>query len=179
MQRKWAKTGTEIVFSCPYLKVDKANFQDGLGYSDDFYRIHFKDWVHVIPVDAEDRVLLVELFRFGIESSSLEFPGGQIEVGSDSLETAKKELLEETGYGSSEFQYLGWVHPNPAIQSNKCHFYFAKNIEKVQGQELEPAEDISLKFVPLSSVSNLIKTGEINHSLAVLAYYKYLALSLD
>ncbi len=174
MKRLWKKINTERVFTCPYIKVDTSVFEDDLGFKDDFYSLPFGDWVHVIPEVSKGKLLMIDLYRFGVEDVSLEFPGGQIESGITPEESAIRELVEETGYSSSEnLVSLGWSYPNPAIQKNKCYYYIAKNCKKIQEQNLEPAEDISVKSLSLEQVEKEVLNGNITHSLALIGYYKY------
>lgn len=174
MKKDWKKIDTERVFSCPYIKVDKSVFENNVGYRDDFFSLPFVDWVHIVPVFSDGRVLMIEMYRFGTECSSLEFPGGQFDPGDSPEEAAYRELLEETGYSAESLEYLGWSHPNPAIQANKCHFFKAENIKLVAKQDLEPAEDISIRIVAPEELSLIVKKGEIIHSLALTAYLKYI-----
>lgn len=173
MKRMWKKESSERVFTCPFIKVDKAIFTDNLGYRDEFYSLPFSDWVHVIPRFSDGRILMITQYRFGTQQESLEFPGGQIDSGDSQLDAARKELLQETGYKSDSILYTGWTYPNPAIQSNKCHFYLADNIVKIADQDLEPAEDISMHIFSESHIDELFSRGGITHSLAVLAYTMY------
>ena len=79
-------------------------------------------------------------------------------------------MLEETGYSAGDFINLGTVIPNPAIQSNKCHIYLAKNAFKVGSQSLDPHEEIDLFFVPKKEIASMICSGKINHSLVIDAF---------
>ena len=173
MKRKWNKINQERVFDCKYIKVVRSLFKNDLGYEDDFYSIPFGDWVHVVP-EVDGKILMVELFRFGTEDYSLEFPGGQLDKNDSPLEAAKRELIEETGYESQEYVSLGWSYPNPAIQHNKCHYYVAKNAVKTSDQDLEPAEDIEVNLYTYQEFKDLIYKGSITHSLALTASLKYL-----
>ena len=84
----------------------------------DFYIMESSDWVNVIPITPQNEVLLVRQFRHGIKEITLEIPGGIVEKGDAPIETARKELSEETGYRSAEMILLGDVHPNPAGRSS-------------------------------------------------------------
>ncbi len=170
-KRNWKRISSEKVFSTPYFSVSRNSFSDSLEYKDDFYRFNFTDWVNVVPETDTGDFIMIKIFRFGIEDYSLEFPGGQVEKGSSPDAAATCELLEETGYTADTIQTLGWVHPNPANQDNKCFFYHARGLLKSSDQRLEDAEDISLCVVPKNELPNLIAGGKVTHSLSLLAYF--------
>jgi len=157
------------------MQVDKSVFENDLGFKDDFYSLPFGDWVHVIPELPNRDIVMIDLYRFGVEGVSLEFPGGQIEAGCTPELSAERELIEETGYSTSEkLVSIGWSYPNPAIQKNKCHFYIAKNCKKIQDQELEPAEDITIKVLSPKEMEDNVSENKVTHSLALIGYYKYI-----
>lgn len=147
-------------------------------YEDDFYSLETYDWINVIPITDDGDVVLVRQFRHGTREALLEVPGGIIdEKHENSPEAAAKmELREETGRTAENFIALGWNHPNPAIQSNRCHFYLATNATIAGEQDLDPAEDISVEVVPLSDIPNLILSGQITHALTISAFF-FLSLS--
>ena len=102
---------------------------------------------------------------------TLEIPGGMCDPGESPLEAARRELLEETGHEAQEMVELGWVHPNPAIQTNRCYTYLARDVRQVS----EPAPDGNESFeqlsVPLSEIPQLIATRGITHALVVAAFH--------
>lgn len=128
------------------------------------------DWVNVIAVTPDDRVVLIRQFRFGVWSSTLEIPGGMVDLGEDPAAAAARELEEETGFVPAEVRSLGWVHPNPALQNNRCHSYLALRCEKVHAGHPDPGEDIQVELRPRSDVPELIRRREITHSLVVAAF---------
>ena len=65
------------------------------------------DWVNVVARDEEERVILVRQYRFGIGACTLEPPGGSVDAGEQPLAAARRELLEETGYGGGRWTPLG------------------------------------------------------------------------
>jgi ADP-ribose pyrophosphatase len=169
--KKWEIKKREDVFKTPYFSVSKNHFSDSEGYQDDFYRFNFTDWVNIVPETASGELVMIRIFRFGIEDYCLEFPGGQVEKGADPLEAAKSELFEETGYIAEEFRGTAWAYPNPAIQGNKCFFYHATMLEKKAEQNLEQAEDITVVYVHKNEIPSLIKQNKITPGLSVLSYY--------
>lgn len=152
------------------LWVQRMLFPDGKS-ADDFFFLKTADWVNVIPITPDNNVVMVEQFRHGTNVRSLETPGGLVEPGADGLQTAIKELAEETGYEAEEMLSLGQLSPNPAMLRNACHVFYAKNATPKHKLNLEPAEDISVHLVPLKNIPEMILSGEIKHSIVAAAFY--------
>ncbi|GIW48471.1 MAG: ADP-ribose pyrophosphatase [Deltaproteobacteria bacterium] len=143
------------------------------GREHEFFVIEAPDWINVIATTPDEHVVLIEQYRHGIGSVTLEIPGGMIDPGESPLEAARRELLEETGFSSEEWICLGRVHPNPAIQQNVCYTFLARNARKSEEPSLEDTEDIASLLVPLSDIRSLIAKGKITHSLVIAAFYWY------
>src|SRR4030043_911423 len=129
-----------------------------------FYILESNDWVNVIPVTEDGNVILIRQFRFGIEEVTLEIPGGIVDSGYTPLAAGQKELLEETGYQSEVWEYLGCVHPNRAFLTNRCHSFLARGVKKIADMTPEESEEFELIEVPFSEIKDLIGKGEITHS---------------
>lgn len=129
------------------------------------------DWVNIIPITREGRVVLIRQFRFGVWQRTLELPGGIVDPGEDPQTAAIRELEEETGYRPGQVIPLGWVHPNPAIQSNRCHSYLALDCDQVHLGQPEATEDITVELRDRAEIPGLILGGEISHALVVTAFY--------
>jgi len=171
MKRNWTKLSEKEVYSTPFFSVKEKKFSDTIGYEDDFYSFTFTDWVHVVPILPDGRIMMIKQYRFGIEDFTLEFPGGQVKSGDSPLKTATIELMEETGYSCPNIIELGFNYPNPATHENKCWFYLAKDCVLSGETNFDPAEEIEISYISkeelLSSHDKLIK-----HSLAQVAFYK-------
>ncbi|MEW6185887.1 MAG: NUDIX hydrolase [Thermodesulfobacteriota bacterium] len=136
-----------------------------------FYILESRDWVNVIPLTEAGEVVLIRQYRFGIEEVCLEIPGGIVDEGFTPLAAGQKELLEETGYQAQQWEYLGFVHPNPAFLNNRCHSFLARGVTKVADITLEESEEIEVQLVPFSEIKGLIAKGEITHSLVICAFH--------
>lgn len=129
------------------------------------------NWVNIIPITPSNEIVFVEQHRYGVDNKTLEIPGGMVDEGESSHESATRELLEETSFQSSELHKLGKLSPNPALFSNYVTSYVAYGAKKILGNKKE--ENISTKLIPLSRVNYLIRTGKINHALVVAAFFLF------
>jgi 8-oxo-dGTP pyrophosphatase MutT (NUDIX family) len=86
---------------------------------------------------------------------------------------ARKELLEETGYQTEEITLIGTAHPQPAVLNNRNFTFLATNAQKTAALDLDEGEDIEVVLVPLVEIPRLIRGGEINNAMVILAFYWY------
>ena len=127
------------------------------------------DWVNVVALDAEGRSLMIRQYRFGVGYTTLETPGGMVDPGEDSKTAAARELLEETGFASDNWSYLGAVEPNPAFHNHLCHHWLAQDVYRAQTQNLGDGESIALEFMTEEQVRAAVVSGELKHALALSA----------
>jgi ADP-ribose pyrophosphatase len=154
------------------LRTDRA-LSPRTGRPYDFFILESSPWVNVIPLTPELQVVMIQQYRHGIRELTLEIPGGLVEPEDTPEGAAGRELREETGYRSDEIIDLGYVHPNPAIQSNLCHTFLAKNVVPAGDQAMDEKEDIEVVLHPLEEIPRLICGGFITHSLVIVAFYRY------
>ena len=138
----------------------------------DFYVLEMPEWINIIALTPDEKVLVIRQYRHGTEQMSLEIPGGMADPGDGSLvDAARRELVEETGYEAEEVIAIGRVAANPAIQNNHCHTFLAMGVRKVAEPRLDAAEDIAVEEVALDEVPDLIASGQIDHALVVAGFY--------
>jgi ADP-ribose pyrophosphatase len=157
------------------LKRDMIYTEENLKGS--FYALDSPDWINVIALTPDEDIVLVEQYRFGIEQVTLELPGGMVDPGEDPLTTAKRELLEETGFCSEHWQSIGKVSSNPAIQTNFTHTYLAKNAYCQQDQDLGEHEVIKVHTLPMAEFLSLAREGVVHHALVLAAIGRYLLVT--
>ena len=175
MKSRWKRQGGEQLVETPVFNVRRDHkATEDPPRSMDFYVIEAVDWVNVIPITRDQEVVLIELHRHGTDETSLEIPGGMIDPEDSSpMAAGQRELREETGYASDTLLPLGVVHPNPAIQNNRCYTFLAPNALRVGRQDPDESESIKVVKVPLAQVPELIRNGRITHSLVIAGFFWY------
>ncbi len=174
MDQPWTFLHSKILYACRIFTLKKEGYRSPrTGREHDFFLLDSADWVNVIPLTADGRVILVRQFRMGTKDFSLEIPGGMLDEGDHPAGAAARELLEETGYAGEEPILLGVVHPNPAIQTNRCYTYLINKVVRKTSPRQDSTEDIEVQSAPLDDVPRLIHEEKITHALVIAAFYWY------
>lgn len=164
----WKVLESKKIFSSGLfqLKSDRCELPDGR-IMPRYFVMDFPDWVNVIPLTPEKEVILVKQYRHASGRIHLEIPGGSMDprLAESTLEGARREMLEETGYDSEKLVKVSSQYPNPALQSNQMHTYVAYDCKKIQEQNLDEFEDLELYFCSLSKLEEHLRNGDIDHSL--------------
>lgn len=127
------------------------------------------DWVNIVAITVEKKILVVKQFRFGVGRITTEIPAGIMNKGETPEQAAIRELREETGYAASHWKYLGWFESNPAFLNNVCHSWVAVDAVRRQQPQLDEGEEISIAELSLEEVQREIERGNMRNSLTVLA----------
>lgn len=147
------------------------------GEKHDFFVLDCPDWVNVVPVTSDGRVVMIEQYRHGTNTVELEIPGGVMDPQeTDPVAAGQRELREETGYEGTGARIIGRIFPNPAIQSNTCHTLLVRACELRHPTEFDHSEDIHVRLVPVEHIPDLIASGRIRHALVVVALTHFLML---
>ena len=155
-------------------KIFRTYFADGIhprgGAPKRFSLIECVDWINIIALTRDERVVLIRQYRPGTDEVCLEIPGGMVDPGETPADAAARELVEETGYTSARWEQIGTVAPNPAIQNNHLHTFLALDAEPTSAQRLEGSEVIDVETATLADCHAAIRDGRIDHALVVAAF---------
>ncbi|MDR0494978.1 MAG: NUDIX hydrolase [Treponema sp.] len=153
----WREENQKKVFDCRVFSIHESYCKSPYDELRTFVVIDAADWAIVVPVletPEGKKFVMVRQWRHGSQTLSLEFPGGVFEPGENPEEAAARELWEETGYQPGYIKKIGEFSPNPAIMSNKVHFFLAKDLANTGKQKLDADEFVE---VELTSVEAVIK----------------------
>lgn len=168
--RRWRRCSSEVHFDHPLLSLEVQRLEADDGAQRRALVLGAPDWVNVIPLLEDGRVVMVRQWRFGIAAPTLEIPGGIVEED-DPAAAALRELREETGYRAGRVVPLGEVSPNPAILTNRCRTYLATELVQVGAPQADVDEELTVELVPLAEVPARVRGGEIHHALVVAAFH--------
>ena len=172
--QKWEVVETEELQQCKVFAVTRSMTRSPLsGEVHPFFRIEAGDWVNVVPITADDELVLVRQYRHGSREITLEIPGGIVDPGETPAEAAARELLEETGYRAERVEPLGHVNPNPALFENRCPTFLAPEVVRVAEIQNTQLEETSVELVPMAEIPDQLRRGIIDHALVVAALYWY------
>jgi len=175
MLKPWKKVGSKPAgdFRIFTIRIDRA-VSPRTEAEHDFFVIDCVNWVNVIAVTPDQRLVMIEQYRHGSNTVELEIPGGMIDPKDSSPEAAGlRELREETGYEGDPVRRIGQIFPNPAIMSNVCFTVLVENCRCVHAVQFDHGEDLVTRLVPIADLPGLVAGGKIQHSLVVVALYYF------
>lgn len=162
-----------VLFEHPLVRALGLPVQTPAGEAT-YLRLEIGDWVNVVPVTEDGQLVLVRQHRWGVGLPSLEIPGGGVDPGEPPEHAAWRELREETGYGGGTLRPLGWSWPNPALQNNRIHLFAVEGCRLTGPPQLDPGEhDLTVELRPALDALRWIESGEVRHSLVVLALLRW------
>ena len=182
----WEEIRTKHIIQNEWIDFRESayRFPDGTVF-EPYYSYSRRDYVVVVATDENDDYICVRQFRQGIKQVTNEFVAGGIErsdgkeYGSDrtetsaenALEAAKRELREETGYESDEWNHLITVPSNATIADNYAHVFRARNCKRISGQDLDDTEFINVIKYSGDELRELIEEGKFQQAIHIMGYY--------
>jgi len=169
MHTEWKHVSSKYIHHEKWfnLRADKVIKSDG-SFMEPYYVFEFSNWVNVLPITTDGKVILVKQYRYALGVWSIEVPGGIMDPHeTEPTEAAKRELLEETGYSCKHIEEVAVVAPNPATQSNKLYCYLATGCELTHEQSFDDNEEIELVLVTIDELKAMLRKNEIVQSLHV------------
>lgn len=173
---RWKTISSQYLIRRPWLTArrDVVQLPNGI-INDEFYVLEYPDWVNVIAITPDDKFVFVRQYRYGLDLDSIELCAGVAEQGEEPVESAQRELLEETGYGGGQWQEVMTIGQNPSTCNNWTHCFLAKGVEKISEQKLDRTEDIDVVLLSREQVLDMLHNDQLKQALMLAPLWRYFA----
>lgn len=174
--KKWKTIKSEYLFRRPWLtaRLDQIALPDGR-IIPEYYVLEYPDWVNVIAITRDGQFVMERQFRYAAQMDSIELPCGVAEQGEDPLEAARRELMEETGYGGGTWTKLMTIYANPGSLNNPTHCFLAEGVEKCSAPKLDATEELTVELMSREQVFSLLSNNQLIQALMIAPLWKYFA----
>lgn len=178
MNNPWKKLTSKQLYDNPWITVEQHDVINPRGGESIYGLVHFKNRaIAIIPIDEFGNTWLVGQYRYTLDEYSWEVPMGGGPMEEEPLESAKRELREETGLIADRWQNISRIHTSNSVTDEVGHIFVAQGL--TQGEtEFDDTEDLAIKKVPLEEAVLMVMNGEITDSLSMAGLLK-VKLMLD
>lgn len=158
----------------PWLSVRGEHVQMPSGrVIESWFTLEFPNWVSIIAETEDGKMVMIDQYRHGIRDTRYEIVAGVIDPGEAPIEAAKRELLEETGFGGGIWSEFMVLSPNTSNHNNLSYTFLAKGVHRIKSQHQEDTEDIHVHLMEKEDVRELAMNGGILQALHAAPLLKY------
>lgn len=169
----WTILSYEEKYDNPWINLTEYQVINPNGGKGIYGKVHFKNLaIGIIPINNNDEIVLIGQHRFPLDVYSWEIPEGGGKLGVDPLESAQRELLEETGLKAKRWTKLLEMHLSNSVTDELAIIYVAEELEQFDA-EPEETELLEIKKVSFDEALRMVMDGEITDSMTVAAILKY------
>ncbi len=173
---RWKTLKSEYIMQRPWLTARRDVVQLPNGeINDEFYVLEYPDWVNVIAITPDDHFVFVRQYRYALDIDSIELCAGVIEPNETPEDGARRELLEETGYGGGQWQEFMTIGQNPSTCNNLTHCFIATGVTRLQDQHLDRTEDIDVVLLTREQVLEMLNSDTLKQALMLAPLWRYFA----
>ncbi len=175
----WQVIDEKKIYENPWIQLTHFDVINPSGGKGIYGKVHFNGIATgALPLDEELNTYLVGQYRFTIDRYSWEIPEGGGAFGIDPVESAKRELLEETGLVATEWTKLIEMHLSNSVTDEYAVIYLARNLSQHTASP-EETEQLQVKKLPFEEAYQMVERGEITDSMSVAAILKVKLMLTD
>ncbi len=175
--KKWKTLKSDYLITRPWLTArrDTVEYPDGR-INDEYYVLEYPTWINVIARRTDGKYVMVEQYRHGLGEVLVELCAGVAEKGENPEDAARRELLEETGYGNGRWSLLTVLSANPGSQNNLSYSFLAEDVELLTPeQHLDDTEDLRVVILSREELYDMLVNDRVRQSLMAAPLWKYFA----
>lgn len=178
-ENPWQVTAEKIIYNNPWIGLTEYQVINPSGNPGIYGKVRFKNFaIGVVPLDSEMNTYIVGQYRFALGQYSWEIPEGGGAFDVDPIESAKRELLEETGLKASRWTEIQRMHLSNSVTDELSIIYLAQDLQQFE-PEPEDTEQLIIKKLPFEEVYQMVCNGEITDSVTVAAVLKIRLMQLE
>ena len=172
MKNPWTTLKRKLVYSNPWITLEEHDVLTPSGREGIYGKVHFHNKaVAIIPLDENLNTWLVGQYRYTLNEYSWEIPMGGGPLNTPILESAKKELKEETGLQATKWTEILRIHPSNSVSDEEGFVFLAEGL--TQGEtEFEDTEVLEIIKLPLKEAIEKVMKGEVTDAISVAALLK-------
>jgi 8-oxo-dGTP pyrophosphatase MutT (NUDIX family) len=168
-ENPFALRESKEVYKNPWIQVREDTVVRPGGTEGIFGVITMQSGVTVVALTLDNQILLAEEYKYAVGRVTLECISGGIDRQEDMLDSAKRELKEETGGVSDDWTYLGVIDPLTTILTGENHMFLARGVSLDHEQSLDAGEIVKVRRVPFAEALEKVFASEITHGASVAA----------
>jgi len=161
------------VYKCKLFRVTEEEATDPSGFHIERSIVRHMGSAVMMPVDEKGRILLVRQFRLPAGKSLWELPAGRLDEGEKPLQTARRELREETGYSARTWKKLASFWPSPGFVDEKMTIFLATDLTAGEAQPMED-ERIECRWFTRKDLDGMIRAGKIEDGKTMIGFLTWL-----
>ena len=178
-ENPWQITSEKQIYDNPWIGLTEYQVINPSGNPGIYGKVHFKNLaIGIVPLDEDMNTYLVGQYRFALDQYSWEIPQGGGALNVEPIESAKRELLEETGLKAGDWKEIQRMHLSNSVTDELCIIYLARDLRQFE-PEPEDTEQLIIKKVAFDEAYRMVADGEITDSVTVAAILKVKLMQSD
>ena len=173
IKNPWQTVTSREVYSNKWIGVEEHQVINPAGGKGVYGKVHFKNKaIGIVPLDEHGNTWLVGQYRYPLNAYSWEIPEGGSPLGTTILESAKRELKEETGITATTWTQLLRIHTSNSVTDEEAFVFLAEGLSLGENELEETEADLVVKKLPFQDALKMVMDGTITDSMSVAGILK-------